>query len=218
MNYFITATDTDGGKTFLTALLTRALRTLGFNTIALKPIASGSWNDSQILQEASEHQLRLEEITPVFYKTPLAPIHAAPLEGTFFSLDQVLPALAQLKKKHASMIVEGVGGWLVPLSSTESLPDLARAIGFPILLVVRNRLGAINHALLTLDSIRHSGCTCAGIILNHHPDDKDDIAAKGNRLFFKELTQRRGLSIFLEIESDQKELSPTQLQYFSLKA
>ncbi|KAB2643489.1 MAG: dethiobiotin synthase [Verrucomicrobia bacterium] len=93
MNYFITATDTDGGKTFLTALLTRALRTLGFNTIALKPIASGSWNDSQILQEAAKNQLTLEEITPVFYQNPLAPLIAAPLEGKIFSLNQVLPPL-----------------------------------------------------------------------------------------------------------------------------
>ena len=76
----------------------------------------------------------------------------------------------------------------------------------------------MNHALLTLDSIKHSGCTCAGIILNHHPEDQDDIAAQGNRIFFQELAKTRGLPIFLEIESNQKALSPTQLQCFNTNA
>jgi dethiobiotin synthetase len=214
MNYFITATDTDGGKTFVTALLTRAFQKLGLKTIAIKPIASGSWNDSKILQEAAKNQLMLEEITPVFYKNPLAPLNAAPLEGKMFSLNQVLPTLQELQKKHSSIFVEGVGGWLVPLSPTESLPELVLAIGFPVLVVVRNRLGAMNHTLLTLDSIEHYGCTCSGILLNHHPDDKDDFSAQSNRIFFQELAKKRGFPIFLEVESDQEELSPKQLQCF----
>lgn len=206
MNYFITATDTDAGKTYVTALLTRAFRKMGLKTVSMKPIASGGWNDSKILQAAADHELTLEEITPVYYQAPLVPLDAAPLEGKIFSSKQILLTFHALQEKHPSILVEGVGGWLVPLSPTESLPDLARAIGFPILLVVRNRLGALNHALLTLESIQQHGCHCAGIILNHHPNDQGDPAIEGYRRFFKELSQKKQFSIFLEIASGQEEI------------
>ncbi|MFZ4115346.1 MAG: dethiobiotin synthase [Chthoniobacterales bacterium] len=207
MNYFITATDTNAGKTYVTALLTRAFRKLGLDTLAMKPIACGDWSDSKILQSAAGNTLTLEEITPVYCQTPLAPIHAAQREGKLFSIDHVLPAFHHLRKKTSSLLVEGVGGWLALLSPTESLADLACAIQFPILLVVRNRLGAMNHALLTLESIKHHGCHCAGIILNHHPDDEGDLAIEGYRHFFKELSQERKFPIFLEVEPGQEEIS-----------
>jgi dethiobiotin synthetase len=84
MNYFITATDTNAGKTYIVALLTRAFRKLGFDTLAMKPIACGDWSDSKILQSAADGRLTLEEITPAYYQAPLAPIHAAPREGKIF--------------------------------------------------------------------------------------------------------------------------------------
>ncbi len=207
MNYFITATDTDAGKTYVTALLTRAARKEGFKTIAIKPVASGGRSDSETLRVAAENQLTLEEVTPVFYKAPLGPLDAAPLEGKVFSTAQVLPTFHALQKKYSSILVEGVGGWLVPFSEKESLPDLARAIGFPVLIVVRNRLGALNHMLLTLESIKHHGLSCAGVILNHHPADQGDVAIEGNCRFLKELTQKLHLPFFLEVHPDQKEIT-----------
>lgn len=206
MNYFITATDTDSGKTYVTALLTRAAQNQGFKTVAIKPVASGGMTDSEILRSAAQNELSLKEVTPVFYKAPLGPLDAAPLEGKIFSIAQVLPTFYALRKKYSSILVEGVGGWLVPFSKKESLPDLARAIGFPVLIVVRNRLGALNHALLTLESIQHHGLTCAGIILNHHPADQGDVAILGNRRFLKELTQKLQLPFFIEVHPDQQEI------------
>ena len=205
-NYFITATDTDAGKTYVTSLLTRAFRKAGWNTVAIKPLASGGLSDAEMLQAAADHELTLEEITPVHYKAALGPLDAAPLEGKVFSIEQVLPTFLRLQKKYSSILIEGVGGWLVPLSPKEGLPDLAAAIGFPVLIVVRNRLGALNHTLLTLESIKGYGLTCSGILLNHHPEDKDDPATEGNRRFLKEITQKNQWPIFLEIEPDQKEI------------
>lgn len=207
MNFFITATDTDAGKTYVTALLTRAMRREGLKTVAVKPIASGSFIDTTTLQAAADHELSLEEITPVFYQTPLAPLDAAALEEKVFSLEQVVLTIKKLQKKYSSLVVEGVGGWLVPLSPIEVLADLARTLGLPILLVVRNRLGAINHTLLTLESISHHGCTCSGIILNHHPEDQGDLAIEGNRRFFKKLSQEQNHAFFLEVFPNQEELS-----------
>lgn len=204
--YFITGTDTNAGKTFVTALLTRQLRKQGLNTVAIKPIACGSLEDSETLAAAADHELSMGEITPVYYTAPLAPLDAAPQEGRFFSPEQVLLPLTELRKKRSSILVEGVGGWLAPLSENYFIADLAYAIGFPIILVIRNRLGAFNHALLTLESIKNHGLTCAGIILNHHPDDEGDLAIDGYRRHFKNLSKKSNFSLFFEVASWQAEL------------
>jgi dethiobiotin synthetase len=99
--------------------------------------------------------------------------------------------------------VEGVGGWIVPLTKDYSSADLAKAMGLPVLLVVRNKLGALNHTLLTLESIASHGLTCGGIVLNNHPDDAGDLAAEGNRRLLPELTK---IPILFEISSGQTDL------------
>ena len=203
MNFFVTATDTDAGKTFVTALLTRSLRKAGFDTVAMKPISCGEPEDTLVLQAAADFELTQEEVTPVSYKAPLAPIEAARLEGRLFNPTEVLPTFERLHSTHRSLLVEGVGGWLVPLAQNYSGADLARAMGLPVLLVVRNRLGALNHALLTLESIQAHGLTCGGIILNNHPADANDLAAAGNRRLLPELTK---VPILFEIAPKQSEL------------
>ncbi len=215
MRYFITATDTDAGKTYVTTLLTRTFRKLGLPTLAIKPIASGSLQDSLQLQLAAENTLSLEEITPLYYQTPLAPYHAAKREGKPFSMQQALSTFHLLEKKYSSLLVEGAGGWLVLLSENESIASLARTINFPVLVVVRNRLGAMNHALLTLQAIEHYGCHCAGMILNHHPEDRSDLVIGEYRSFFKELSEKKNFSFFLEVEANQQELSADQLHYIA---
>ena len=203
MNLFITGTDTNVGKTFVTALLTRSLRNAGFDTVAMKPISCGEPEDSRALMEAANNTLSMEEVTPASYSAPLAPIEAARLEDRTFDSSEVLPTFERLKQTHRSLLVEGVGGWLVPLTQDYSTADLAKAMGLPILLVVRNRLGALNHALLTLESIAAHGLTCEGIVLNNHPDDAGDLAADGNRRLLPQLTN---VPILFEITSGQTEL------------
>lgn len=203
MNLFITGTDTDAGKTYVTALLTRSLRKAGFDTVAMKPISCGEPEDSRRLREAGDNTLSMEEVTPVAYSAPLAPIEAARLEGRSFDSAEVLPTFAQLHRTHRSLLVEGVGGWLVPLAQDYSTADLAKAMGFPVLLVVRNRLGALNHTLLTLESIASHGLTCEGIVLNNHPDDLGDPAAEGNRRLLPKLAS---VPVLFEISPDQTEL------------
>jgi len=203
MNFFITGTDTDVGKTFVTALLTRSLRRAGFDTVAMKPIYCGEPEDTLALQGAADFELTQQEVTPVSYATPLAPIEAARLEGRTFDPAEILPTFERLHRTHCSILVEGVGGWLVPLAKHYSGADLARAMGLPVLLVVRNRLGALNHALLTLESIHSHGLICGGIILNDHPADANDTAAEGNRTLLPSLTQ---VPILFDIMPGQTEL------------
>ena len=203
MNYFITGTDTDAGKTFVTALLTRSLRKAGFDTVAMKPVSCGEPGDTEILRQAVTGELTAKEITPVSYSAPLAPIEAARLEGRTFNPEDVLSVFRRLKDSRRSLLVEGVGGWLVPLAAGYSTADLAKAMDLPVLLVVRNRLGALNHTLLTLESIKSHGLTCRGIVLNNHPSDDGDAALEGNRRLLTELTK---IPILFEISPGQTEL------------
>lgn len=200
MTFFITGTDTDAGKTYVTALLTRSLRRAGFDTVAMKPISCGEPQDTRVLREAGECELSTEEVTPVSYSAPLAPIEAARLEGRVFDPEDVLSVFRRISNSRRSLLVEGVGGWLVPLAGEYSTADLAKAMGLPVLLVVRNRLGAINHTLLTLESINHHGLTCGGIILNNHPDDAGDAARDGNRRLLPSLAKA---PILFEIDPGQ---------------
>jgi dethiobiotin synthetase len=203
MTFFITGTDTDAGKTFVTALLTRSLRKAGFDTVAMKPISCGEPGDTGALREAADNELSIEEVTPVAYKAPLAPIEAARLEGRTFNPAEVMKAFHHLRSTHRSLLVEGVGGWLVPLSSTYDAADLAKEMNLPVLLVVRNKLGTLNHALLTLESIKARGLTCAGIVLNNHPSDEGDPAREANGRLLAELS---GVPILFEIFPGQTDL------------
>ena len=203
MNFFITGTDTDSGKTFVTALLTRSLRRAGFDTVAMKPVSCGEPGDTMLLGKAGDWTLTPGEVTPVSYSAPLAPIEAARLEGRNFQPSDILPTFSRLRRTHASLLIEGIGGWLVPLSETYTSADLAKELGLPVLLVVRNRLGALNHALLTLESISGHGLTCGGIVLNNHPSDAADPAAGGNRRLLPMLTK---VPILFEIEPNQATL------------
>jgi len=203
MNLFITGIDTNAGKTFVTELLTRSLRKAGFDTVAMKPISCGEPEDSRRLRAAADNELSMDEVTPAAYAAPLAPIEAARLEGRSFDSSEVLPIFERLHRTHRSLLVEGVGGWLVPLAQDYSTADLAKAIGFPVLLVVRNRLGALNHTLLTLESISSHGLTCEGIVLNNHPEDVGDLAADGNRRLLSKLTN---IPILFEISPGQSDL------------
>lgn len=212
MNLFITGTDTNAGKTFVTALLTRALRGRGFETIALKPLCSGERSDVEILQAASDHHLTLDETNPIWLREPAAPLVAVRLENRTLSLDALEAWFRNLSEKHSSLLVEGAGGWLVPITPTETIADLAARLSLPVVVVVANRLGCINHTLLTLESIRARGLHCPGIVLNTF-STSDDIATRTNREILEQHT-----SILLEIHPSQTEIPPPELAHFLYQA
>lgn len=166
MNFFITGSDTGVGKTYFTALLTQAARRAGLGTVALKPFCCGSHQDVEILSEAAENELRMEEINPVYFDLPTAPLAAARAENRMVDLMMVGEWFRKIRQEQESVLVEGAGGWLVPLTPTETVADLAVMLDLPVLVVVANKLGCLNHTLLTVESIRAHGLTCAGLVLN----------------------------------------------------
>lgn len=172
MRLFVTGTDTGIGKTFITAGLVRALRAAGRDASAAKPVASGYElvdglyrnADLDTLAAASDHcpgELCIYGFTPA-----IAPHRAAELSGVEMRLAPMVEAVERLAARHTDLLVEGVGGFAVPLSPTLMLADLIRALDLPVLLVVGVRLGCINHALLSADAIRAAGLPLAGWIAN----------------------------------------------------
>lgn len=181
MHYFITGTDTDAGKTYVTCLLIEALRRAGKDAVGYKPFACGDRHDPLAIQQACGGILSVEEINPVFLKVPASPYAAALLENRTVDVEVGRQGFYSLAARHSIVIVEGAGGWEVPLAGQETMADFAANLNLPIIVVVNNRLGCLNHTLLTVRNIQQRGLTCAGVILNYAHDERD-AASISNRM------------------------------------
>lgn len=172
--YFITGTDTDCGKTVITLGLMQHLQSEGFSVVGMKPVASGSeWTtaglrngDATQIQKQGSTQLEYGWINPYAFEPAIAPHLAAQQCGQEIDIQLIKEHYLKLAQTADKVLVEGVGGWLVPLSDSCLLPDLAVALALPVVMVVGMRLGCINHSLLTQDTIAASGCRLAGWVAN----------------------------------------------------
>ncbi|MGQ7816063.1 dethiobiotin synthase [Metapseudomonas furukawaii] len=173
--YFVTGTDTEIGKTTIAAGLLRAARRQGLSTAAAKPVASGcdqtpdGLRNSDALALLGECSLpfRYEEVNPLAFAPAIAPHLAAREAGVDLSVAALAAPVRQVLAKGADFtLVEGAGGWRVPLAGAETLSDLPIALGLPVVLVVGVRLGCINHALLTVEAILRDGLVLAGWVAN----------------------------------------------------
>jgi dethiobiotin synthetase len=189
MNVFLTGTDTNVGKTYIAARLVKALRDAGRSCVGFKPICCGPRDDAEALHAASGGAASLNDINPVWLRAPVAPYAASMIESRMIDLALIHETFARLRSAHESIIVEGVGGWRVPITRDYFVSDLAADFGLPVVVVVANRLGAINHTLLTVESIRASGLECAGIILNQPNQIADEakIATSTNTVVIEEV-------------------------------
>lgn len=172
MNFFITGTDTEVGKTYLTKLIIETLRAEGKYAVGFKPISCGDREDGHILAAASGG-LDVEEINPFHFNSGLAPHVAALLENKSVNPADLISSYHQIAEKYSPVLVEGAGGWEVPITEKYFISDLAKDLNLPVILIAANRLGALNHILLTLSAIKAKGLTCAGIVLNQLEDEMD---------------------------------------------
>lgn len=200
MNYFVTGTDTGVGKTFVTALLTRAARLAGLDTLALKPICCGSREDVHILRAAADGQISPEEINPMFFELPTSPLVAGKKKRDPVEIESLASWFLFHRAQRKSLLVEGAGGWLMPLSATRTMADVAALFQLPVLLVVANRLGCLNHTLLTIESIRARGLECVGIVLNNR-EKSTSLASKTNS---ETLRQVCDVPVLFEIKPGQQ--------------
>lgn len=172
MSFFITGTDTGVGKTYVTRLILENLRAEGRNAVGYKPIACGDREDAAILAEVSGG-IDPDEVNPVYLNTPVAPYVAGMLENRTVDPAELIAGYENLAKKHAQVVVEGAGGWEVPLAPNYRVSDLAADLKLPVIVVAGNKLGALNHIILTVNAIRAKGLVCAGIVLNQLEDEMD---------------------------------------------
>jgi dethiobiotin synthetase len=173
--FFVTGTDTGIGKTHIASCLLRELKTLGFNPAPFKPVASGVDenglnSDLQSLVQASGFTGDVEEICPYLFNPHIAPHIAAELTAESITLSTIVTTLSRLAANHDAVIVEGAGGWRVPISEHYDMRSLAIALNLPVIVVVGIRLGCINHGLLTLESVVQSKVPVVGWIANHLED------------------------------------------------
>ncbi|MBL8513119.1 MAG: dethiobiotin synthase [Betaproteobacteria bacterium] len=174
MNYFITGTDTGVGKTFATCALIAALQQRGIDVAAMKPVAAGTVQsagmamneDVAAYQELTRHRFPLHLVNPYCFHAPIAPHIAAAHQGVTADLSVIHTAYNQLAERADVILVEGAGGFLVPLAEDHSMAQIPVHLHLDVILVVGMRLGCLNHALLTAEAIRARGLALAGWIAN----------------------------------------------------
>ncbi|OGC07359.1 dethiobiotin synthase [candidate division WOR-1 bacterium RIFOXYD2_FULL_36_8] len=165
---FVTGTDTGVGKTYVTILLAKHLMLKGFDVGIMKPISTGSKkdDDARLLKKTLNLKDPLRLINPIHLKLPLAPYAAAKLLKKRLNLKKIFTAFEKLKKHHDIVIVEGIGGVLVPILKDYFVADLIKDFNIPVLIVARAGLGTINHTLLTIEALKKRKVKIAGIVMN----------------------------------------------------
>ena len=173
--YFITGTDTDVGKTYIATGLLQLFAREGFSTIGLKPIASGcdnydgvlKNNDALQLQSLATIHLPYQEVNPFAFEQPIAPHITSAKQGAALSSRDIVEKLSRTLAKPADIfIIEGIGGWLLPLNNQETLAEVVKLLDLEIILVVAMRLGCLNHTLLTHQAIQQLGGKLVGWVAN----------------------------------------------------
>jgi dethiobiotin synthetase len=179
MNLFLTGTDTGVGKTHTAVELLRAARAIGLRCAGMKPICCGDRSDAERLLAASSGGLTIDELNPIWLKTQATPLSASLIEQVAIDEQRLVEALRKLEERYDFVLVEGVGGWLVPIRHDFFVSDLAAQMKLPVLVVAQNRLGCLNHTILTVRSIIAHGLVCAGVVLSENAG-LTDIASKTN--------------------------------------
>ena len=203
LGFFVTGTDTGVGKTLVSCALIHRFTALGKSVIGMKPVAAGGGrgaeglinDDVRLLRAASNVNAALTLVNPYCFEPPIAPHIAATQAGAVIEIDRITQAYQQLAALAEVVIVEGVGGYCVPLNDTQDTATLAQRLGLPVIMVVGLRLGCLNHALLTARSITADGLTLAGWVANRI--DPAMVAADDN---IRALSQRITAPLLGEIE------------------
>lgn len=185
---FITGTDTGVGKTLVAGAIADWFRRRNQRVGVLKPIATGCAHrreglvseDAEFLAHCADARFPLDVICPQRYAEPLAPAVAAERAGTAVDWDAVTRSLRMIQSASDVMIIEGVGGVMVPLDAKHTVLDFAQWVKLPAVVVARPNLGTINHTLLTVNTLRAAGVTVAGVVINRYPAESASVAEETN--------------------------------------
>jgi dethiobiotin synthetase len=194
---FVTGTDTGVGKTVVTALLLRHLRQKGINALAMKPFCSGGRGDAELLTALQDGEVPLDEVNPFYFSKPLAPWVAVKYEKgrKQVQLQAVLKKISEQKKKCDVLLIEGSGGLLVPLGDHYTVLDLIRTLRCEVVMVAKNQLGTVNHALLTLRALQAAHIQPSAFVFTE--SKKIDFSCRTNLDVIRKWSNgERGLRVF----------------------
>jgi len=185
---FVTGTDTGVGKTMVAGAIAQQLTRLGLQVGVFKPIATGCRStreglvsvDAEFLAHCVDSPFSLEQMNPIRYRDPLAPMVAAEQAGRQIDWDTLELAYKNITARSEVVIVEGIGGVMVPITKNYLVLDLMADMNLPVIIVAGSRLGTINHTLLTINACRQSKLQIAGIVINGYRADCDDPAQQSN--------------------------------------
>lgn len=204
MNIFVTGTDTDIGKTVVTAGIAAVMQSLGYKAGVFKPFQSGAEEKngffvSPDLAFVKTVDFYIETRCSYLLKAPTAPLIAAELEGEHMEFSVVQSDFNALRKKCEVILVEGAGGLMVPALEGKTMADIIKALNLPALIVARPDLGTINHTLLTINQAKCMGIDVSGVIINRYPEGTTDAAIKTAPRLIEEYSDAKILGIIPEI-------------------
>ncbi len=196
MNYIITAIDTDAGKTIVTGLLARHLKKMGKSVITMKMAQTGC---KDISDDIVTHR-RLMEVPlteddkrgltcPYIFQFPASPHLAAAMEGIEIDTSIIENAYRSISSNYSTVILEGVGGLMVPLNSSELLADFVNKLSLPVILVTSGKLGSINHTLLSFEVLKNRKMPLYGVVYNHYPVTEPEITHNSSAVIKQHLNK-----------------------------
>ncbi len=214
--FFITGTDTGVGKTVVAAAIAITLKGRGLNISVMKPVETGCQRvndtltpgDGLFLKEMADIKEDINNITPVKFELPLAPMVASEIEGKEVKLDLVMNSFRYMINKYDALIIEGIGGLMVPVKKEYFVYNLIKEFSLPVIIVTRATLGTINHTLLSVEFLLSQGISLTGIIINcAKPPEKNNIAEKTNPDVIERLIPVPVIGVFPYLENiDSKEI------------
>ncbi len=193
--FFITGTDTGVGKTIIACAVIKVMQSFGIKVCAMKPIESGCGKEGDVLipydgtflRQAAHMEDSLRLVTPCCFENPLAPFAAAELEDRSASIDEIKKAFSVLYRSYEAIVVEGIGGIMVPIKKDYYVVDLAKEFSLPLLIVTRPGLGTINHTMLTVNYALEVGLEIAGVVINYSRPPDNSLAEKTNPKVLEEI-------------------------------
>ena len=220
---FVTGTDTGVGKTIVTACLISVFKKYQIDVGVMKPIENGvdshcsssANSDALFLMEVADSEDSLAEVSPIRLKPAASPYQAALLENRDLDVGTIRENFNRLSARHDCLLVEGLGGLLVPITESYNVEDLICELGLPLIVVARNQVGTLNHTLLTLRAAKQKGIPVCGVILNQtRPEDPTEIE-RGQAGILKELTGVPILGLCPYFESfNAHGLAPSDIESF----
>jgi dethiobiotin synthetase len=202
--FFITGTDTGVGKTVITVALIKAIGLLGLRACGMKPIETGCIKEGDVLvpsdgmfiKTIAHMDQNVKYISPCCFESPLAPMAASEIEGIPVNLEEIKKAYRELSETYKAVVVEGIGGLLVPIKRGYFVLDLAKDFGLPIIVVSRPGLGTLNHTMLTVNYAIKEGLNVAGIIINYNYPPKDTVDEETNPDIMKQISPVPIIGVF----------------------